>query len=392
MAPVALTAPTRSSFTPAKISLFAGQCGLIAMGSYYAQLLELSIAGELRLAPHFAGLMVTFSQIGYVAGLLLIAPPWRSPGKPSPHFGGARRLAPLPPERRLIAERVVLLAASFGIGMFSVAVQMLVASASAATTESARGSVVGWVTGGLLVGILAAWPVANVAGDLIGWRGLYFVQAAAIASSALVMARILPTRLPQGSASYGVLVTTFWQPFAALSELRRRALIQAALFGSFSLFWTAAPLKLAQYDLGRTEVALFGLIGGVGALVAPMAGRAADRGRDRLIALGGMFAIAAGFAISAAVDTPQALCACAILLGAGVQANLVASQRRILSLDERAGHRLNGLFVAFFFLGGAAGSAAAGPLMTLGGWVAIPLAGMACTLIAAVLAGRTSPA
>ncbi|MBB3919587.1 hypothetical protein GGQ65_006933 [Rhizobium fabae] len=34
------------------------------MGSYYAQPLELGIGGELRLAPHFAGLMVTASQIG----------------------------------------------------------------------------------------------------------------------------------------------------------------------------------------------------------------------------------------------------------------------------------------------------------------------------------------
>ena len=321
MAPVALTAPTRSSFKPAKISLFAGQCGLIAMGSYYAQPLELSIAGEFRLAPHFAGLMVTVSQIGYVAGLLLIAP-----------------LGDLLENRRLVLavlggsllslfgaglslNVLSFLAASFGIGMFSVAVQMLVAFAGAVTTESARGSVVGWVTGGLLVGILAAWPVANVAGPLIGWRGLYLVLAAAIAASTLVMARILPTRLPQGGASYWVLVTTFWQPFAALSELRRRALIQAALFGSFSLFWTAAPLKLAQYDLGRTEMALFGLIGGVGALVAPLAGRAADRGWDRLIALGGVFAIAIGFAISAAVDTPQALCAFGVLLGGGVQTN-----------------------------------------------------------------------
>ncbi|MEY9524028.1 hypothetical protein ABIF70_005169 [Bradyrhizobium japonicum] len=79
-----------------------------------------------------------------------------------------------------------------------------------------------------------------------------------------------------------------------------------------------------------------------------------------------------------------------MLLGVGFQANLVASQRRVLSLGEHTEHRLNGLFVASFLLGGAAGSRAT-PLRALGDWSSISLAGMACTFTAAVLAGRASP-
>jgi hypothetical protein len=47
--------------------------------------------------------------------------------------------------------------------------------------------------------------------------------------------------------------------------LRQRSLYQVLMFGSFSLFWTAAPIELmTHYHLSRTAVAVFSLVGGDG--------------------------------------------------------------------------------------------------------------------------------
>jgi hypothetical protein len=68
-------------------------------------------------------------------------------------------------------------------------------------------------------------------------------------------------------------------PFKRYPLLRQRALYQGLMFASFSLFWTAAPLLLSYvYGLSQTQIALFALVGAIGAVAAPIAGRMADAG------------------------------------------------------------------------------------------------------------------
>ena len=108
--------------------LFAAACGLIAANIYYAQPLIAPISRRLGLPPRSAGLIVTLTQLGYGAGLLLIAP-----------------LADLVENRRLTLAAIALaalglcgaalsrepaafLACALLIGLGSVAVQVLVAA------------------------------------------------------------------------------------------------------------------------------------------------------------------------------------------------------------------------------------------------------------------------
>jgi MFS family permease len=56
------------------ILLLATACGLIAANVYYAQPLAGSIGPAIGLSPEASGLVVTLTQIGYGAGLLLIVP------------------------------------------------------------------------------------------------------------------------------------------------------------------------------------------------------------------------------------------------------------------------------------------------------------------------------
>ena len=107
-------------------TLLAMSCGLIVANLYYAQPLIGPIAADLGLSAQSAGLIVTMTQLGYGAGLLLIVP-----------------LGDLVENRRLVVGvtslgALALLAAAFAahplpfliagllIGFGSVAVQILI--------------------------------------------------------------------------------------------------------------------------------------------------------------------------------------------------------------------------------------------------------------------------
>src|SRR5262249_35921419 len=149
--------------------------------------------------------------------------------------------------------------------------------------DATRGRVVGNVMSGLLLGILLARPVASLVADHAGWRAMFFASAAAMAALALALTRALPQRRPIAAIGYGTLIASLWEVLRDTRLLRRRAGYQAALFGTFSLFWTAVPLLLASpaFGFSQSGIAGFALAGAAGALAAPIAGRIADRGWTR---------------------------------------------------------------------------------------------------------------
>jgi predicted MFS family arabinose efflux permease len=70
------------------------------------------------------------------------------------------------------------------------------------------------------------------------------------------------------------------------------------------------------------------------------------------------------------------------VLDMGVTANLVLSQRILFALGSEARSRLNGMFIAAFFLGGAAGSAVSSLAFVKGGWPLTTATGFAFALAA----------
>jgi MFS family permease len=71
------------------------------------------------------------------------------------------------------------------------------------------------------------------------------------------------------------------------------------------------------------------------------------------------------------------LVAASIVLDMGVAANLVLGQRAIFTLGAEVRSRLNGVYFALFFAGGALGSALGGWMFATHGWHAALLTGMA---------------
>ncbi|MFC4168606.1 MFS transporter [Teichococcus aestuarii] len=361
-------------------SLLALACGLIVANIYYAQPLIGPIAAELGLSPGAAGLIVTMTQIGYGAGLLLVVP-----------------VADLLENRRLAlavmglgalglagaamaGQPAAFLAASLVIGLGSVSVQILVPYAAHLAPERKRGQVVGNVMSGLLLGIMLARPVASLVADWLSWRAVFALSAGLMLALGLVLRLAMPPRHPRepGAAPglrYGTLLRSMGRLALGSPTLRRRALYQASLFSAFSLFWTVVPLLLAgpEYRFSQSGIALFALAGVAGAVAAPIAGRVADRGWVRPATGLAMLAVALSFPLTHLAAPGGGtglglLLAAAVLLDFGVSANVVLGQRVIFALGAEYRARLNGLYMATFFLGGALGSALGGWSYAAGGW------------------------
>ena len=369
--------------------LLAFSCGLIVANIYYAHPLIGPISAELGLRPQLAGLLVTMSQIGYGVGLLLIVP-----------------LGDLVENRRLVisvmavgavalasaalaSQPLAFLTAALLIGLGSVSVQILIPYAGHLAPEATRGRAVGNVTAGLMLGIMLARPVASLVAAHSSWHVIYAASALAMVALAVVLRFTLPPRQPTARLSYGQLLGSMVRLMRTTPALRRRGLYQAALFGSFSLFWTTSPLLLAGPDfrLSQSGIALFAFAGVIGAVTAPIAGRVADRGWTWPATIVAMLVSAGGFVVTwlfplGSTASLAMLVVAAIAIDCGVQLNLILGYRVLFVLGAESRSRLNGLYMTTFFIAGAAGSAIGAWAYAYGGWALASSIGFALPLLA----------
>ncbi|WP_245222922.1 MFS transporter, partial [Pseudomonas gingeri] len=343
------------------------------------------IAPDLGISAHSASLIVSLTQIGYALGLFFLVP-----------------LGDLLENRKLMLCTVlisvislvaaglsrqpgVFLVVSLLIGFSSVSVQILVPLAAHLAPEESRGRVVGAIMGGLLLGILLARPLSSVIADHFGWRTVFIAAAVLMLLIMLVILVTMPKRQPSHSATYGQLLASLGHLFRRQPVLRQRALYQGLMFATFSLFWTAVPLELSRvHGLSQSEIALFALVGAMGAIAAPIAGRLADAGHTHRASWLAMLLATLSF-VPALIHPAYSVIGLAltgVLLDFAVQMNMVLGQRSVYALDAASRGRLNALYMTSIFIGGAIGSALASTLYEQGGWLAIMAVGSALPLLA----------
>jgi predicted MFS family arabinose efflux permease len=377
-----------TTMTPVLTVLLAAVVGVIVLPLYAAQPLVEPIASSFGLSVATAGLAATMSMVGYAAGLFLLVP-----------------LSDLIETRRIVlttlsADVVALAAAAlapsaallflatFAAGVSASAIQILVPAAGSLTPQAQRGRVIGNVMSGLMIGILLSRPIAGLAGASFSWRAAYVVDAIAVTAAIAVVHRVLPYCEPVARfGKYRALIGSLWRLLAEEPVLRRRAIYQAMCMGAFGLFWTAVALRLAKppFELGQSEIALFTLAGVGGAVVAPIAGWAGDRGWSRPATLLAHAAVVAASLLAGTAgggwfgfDPPSMpvlslalLVMSAVVLDIGVIGDQTLGRRAVNLLQPDSRGRLNGLYTGLFFLGGATGSAIAGAAFAQSGWALV---------------------
>ena len=363
------------------IFLFACACGIVVANLYYAQPLIALIAPEIGLSESAASLIVTLTQLGYCIGLILLVP-----------LGDLienRRLVILTICGAILALFLAMLAPTAGwflfsafiIGVGSVAVQMLLPIAAHITPEESRGRTIGNIMSGLLLGIMLARPFSSLIADFFGWRAVFGVSAVLLIILTVILWLLLPVRKPKSDHDYFSLIASLWILLKGTPILQRRAIYQAALFASFTLFWTMTPILLAGplFQFSQQGIALFTLAGAMGVIAAPIAGRMADSGHTKIATGYSIATVAFAFLLAqmGGYGSLAALVIAGILLDLGVQSNIVLGQRTIYSLGADVRSRLNGLYMAIFFAGGAIGSAIASLAYVYGGWSLVAWIGFA---------------
>jgi predicted MFS family arabinose efflux permease len=380
-----MSTESEDGLSPALTFVFALASGALVANLYYSQALVAVISPALGLHAGLAGLTVTLTQLGYATGLVFLV-----------------SLADLMENRKLIllcvsgtivglcgaalsTNAAMFLISSVVFGVCAVGAQIIVPFAAHLASEARRGRVIGNVMAGLITGIMLARPVANLIASAFGWRAVFGTSAAIGVAIFIVLWFQLPKRHPHSGMSYRQILASTWHILVTTPPLQRRATYQAIMFGMFSLFWTAAPLVLAQrFGFDQRHVALFALAGAGGALAAPIAGRLADRGWTWRATGGAMLLIVCAFAATGwavAAGFIAVLVLSAILLDAAMQGNQILGQRMIYSLIPEARGRINAVYMTAVFLGGAIGSLLAGVTYFYGGWTATAATGVGFGLL-----------
>ncbi|KYG62391.1 MFS transporter [Bdellovibrio bacteriovorus] len=385
-----ITSSANTQMSKGLTLLLGTAVGLIVANLYYAQPIVALIAGSLEINPALAGMILMLTQIGYGVGVLFLVPLGDIVENKKLIFSLIGLLIVSLLALAFVTQSVPYFIAAFVLGLGASAVQIIVPYAAHLTPEASRGRVVGSLMSGLMLGIMLSRPIASFLTDMFSWHAVFFLSAALMLVLSLVLMKFLPQRKPNHlGIGYLDLLGSMVQLVLRTPVLRRRGLYQAFMFGAFSLFWTTTPILLAgpEYHLSQTQIALFALAGVAGAIVAPLAGRAADLGMSRQGTAVAMFSAIAAFLMThifapGSMMSLVFLVLSAILLDAGITANLVLGQRAIFSLRAKYRSRLNGLYIAMIFVGGAAGSFLGAWAYAKGGWALTSVVGMAMPALA----------
>src|ERR1700754_4520863 len=190
--------------------VLAAASGVSIANIFYSQPLLDLIARTFGVTDGGASIVVTVTQLGYAAGIIVLMP-----------LGD-------PIENRTLASRVLIVTAAASaaaglalslplflvfsaiLGFTSVVAQIVVPVAAHLAPAGQGGRYVGQVMSGLLLGIMLARSLSSFLADLWGWRSVYFVSAGLMVIMAIVLALALPRRAPDHTGGYRSLMVSIW--------------------------------------------------------------------------------------------------------------------------------------------------------------------------------------
>lgn len=385
--PLPLQTPAAPGISALLTYFMAAACAVIVANLYYCQPLLGRLSDYFGVTETAASWINISSQLGYGMGLFFIVPL------------GDRMVRRTLLVRMILLSVLALIGASLSpniyvlyffslcIGATSTACQVFVPLAAALATEQERGRVIGTVMGGLLSGILLSRTLSGFVADHLGWRAMFWIGAALMLVTSLLVRRIVPGEKPAFQGSYRALIRSLFQLLRQEPTARESSWIGACLFGAISVFWSTMAFYLEKPPFGYSlsAIGMFGVVGMAGAIISPQAGRMMDRHGYRLPMRWGLLAMVTGYAIMYQSHyTILFLVAGIVLIDVGLQLAHIPNLSRMAALAPEARTRLNTIYMTSFFIGGTLGSVIGSYAWQTFGWNGVCSAGLILVLLGAL--------
>lgn len=379
--------PYHPELTPSLLWILAIATGLIVANLYYNQPLLDDMARTFHVGSAKAGQVGGLTQLGYATGMLFIAP-----------------LADMIRRKRLIMLCLALAAlalvlagmspginlliiASYLVGIFSLVPQLLVPMTAHLAKPAERGSKIGFVMSGLLLGILLSRTVSGFVGANFGWRAMFYIAAATMVVIWLLLYFLLPEVAPEYHGTYGTLMKSLVTLIKNEPALRVAAIRGALCFACFSAFWVTLTFLLREnFNKGSDVAGLFGLVGAAGALAAGFMGKLSDKTDAYKLSAFTLLLIVASFGIFFfSAYNITGLIIGVIILDMGVQATHISNQSLIFALQPQARNRINTVYMVTYFIGGGIGTYLASQAWAHYKWTGVCTLGIVLSSIAVIV-------
>jgi predicted MFS family arabinose efflux permease len=267
-------APARQRL-PMVVPLLALGTFLMITTEYIVAGLLQQIAADLQVGLADVGLLITAFAIGMIVGSPVMAlATLRLPRRATLViallvFALGHVIAALSSGFGLILAARVLTALAAGAFW---AVASVVATTAAGPRHSSRA--LGVMMSGVGLATVAGVPLGSYAGQLLGWRGAFWVLAALAVVASPVIARFTPAEIPRGAVSVSAEIRSV--------TTRRMAVLVAgtvlATGGYMTAFSYLSPLVTGRTGIPTSAVPLVFVIFGIGAVLGTnLAGRFADQ-------------------------------------------------------------------------------------------------------------------
>ncbi|MBT2498026.1 MFS transporter [Agromyces sp. ISL-38] len=392
-----LSTPTQSPGTPpqettpavrpaawlAVVSLGLGIFTLVASEFLPASLLS-PIAAELGITEGVAGQLVTATSIiGIIGGPLVVSAlprvnrRWVMAGLTTLAIVSNVLVALSPVFGLMLASRLLLGIAISGFWAMSLAVTAKLVPADR------LGRAMTVVNTGVSLATIAAVPAGAYFGELLGWRAVFLLAAAAGVLTLVAQLATLPSIPPSGAPGFRTLLQTARIPVVALGVL---AIILLA-GGHFMGFTYLRPAFEAIDGITPSLLALLLMIFGVASFIGNMfAGPLADR-RLPVLVIAAPVAIGVGTIVLALAGSSVGLAAVTVFVwGVGFGAIPTMVQTWMAHVVPERLESAGGLVVAAFQLAITIGAAVGGLLVdSVGVQAALIGGGIAAVLGAGVL-------
>lgn len=352
--------------------------GISVANLYYNQPLLDVMRLDLNCSEMDTNHIALFTQMGYALGLLFIIP-----------------LGDLYSRKRIILTNFSLLVASLLsialakdirmihlasiiTGTCSVIPQIFVPLAAQYSEPKNKGKNVGIIISGLLTGILASRVISGYIGEWLGWRIMYYIAAALMVISAIIILVLLPDTTSNFHGKYTQLMRSLVQLIRDYPALRIYAIRSGLAFGSFMGLWATLAFKMAQapFYAGSDEVGALGLCGVAGALSASVVGRFVQQvGVRRFNYIGTLLQLLAWSLFYWGGNAYINLILGILIIDIGMQCIQLSNQTTMFNLCPSASNRINTIFMTTYFLGGSLGTFLAGATWTQWGWGGVALSG-----------------